>query len=260
MNCKAMKFLSLAGALLCFANISVATTFNSSTTITGTGYDTIDVYDFIPDFMTTTIEFYGSTVNLNTYDSSTFNMRDGSVVGDYFNDPTSTLNDSSTVNVYSGAAFSGGSGSLLDLYNSATLNILGGSAGTFVIAHDSSTINMYSGILAYPGLCDQSTLNVYGGSSNTFLSNHYSPGSTATINIYASSYTYDPEAQFNYIDDPATGWWVSRLTATGLNGESIVVMGISDPSISDNINIIPEPTTLILLGIGALTIRKRSAV
>jgi hypothetical protein len=46
------------------------------------------------------------------------------------------------------------------------------------------------------------------------------------------------------------GWWISKLTGHGLDGTPITYFGLPDPALNPNINLIPEPGTFGLFGLG----------
>lgn len=224
----------------------------------GEEYGTVNVYDFgDPLFDPTVVDFYGLTHQLETHDSSIVNIRDGGRVMDYFGPyPTheSHLWGSSTVNVYEGGAFDGGSSAYLTLHDTSTLSIRGGDTHCFLYAEDSSVINLYDGILNFGfGLGDNSTLNIYGGRTGVFLGNS-GLVETATLNIYGTQFEYEAEA--TWLDDPGQGW-ISRLSGIDLNGNELSLLGMPDPATHPNIHLIPEPAGILLLGWGAVLIRRR---
>ena len=213
-------------------------------------YDSVCVYDTPPE--TTTIDFYGRYDYLVMNDSSTINIYEGGVFWQQM-DSKSKLFNSSTANSYKGGAFLGGSGAFIDIYDSSTLNVYGGSIHSFLFAYNSSTVNLYDGSLFHIDVFDYSTLNIYSGYVGTFMNNYYVP-STATVNIYGYDFKYDPEAFWAYIPETGEGWWISLLLGYGFDGNTIIYSGLPDPKTHDNINLIPEPATLLLLGLGSLAL------
>lgn len=198
----------------------------------------------------------GTVAYLHTYNSSTANIS-GGAVGNWHAWSSVSGHDSSTFNVYEGAFLTGGSFSSFDLYNSSTLNVYGGGLNLFVLAHNSGIVNVYGGDLFELSPYDYSTINVYGGYIRIFYENIFVP-ETATINIYGYDFNYYPEVEWRYWDDPADGWWVTKLTGIGFDGTPITYWGLPDPYTNPNINLIPEPGTLCLFALGGLVLlRKR---
>jgi hypothetical protein len=221
-------------------------------------YDFVTVYDSPPD--RTTIELYGRGDGLITHDSSTVNVHAGGAIGENWGDYESELYRSSTVNVYEGGGFYGGSGSRLQLYDSSTLNIYGGEIDVFLFLYDSSTVNMRYGRSMFGFILhDESTLNLSGGYMHVFMGNS-AVLDKAVLNIYGYDFTYEPQGRWVYLVEPADGWWVSKLTGYALDGEPFIYWGIPDPSTNPNINLIPEPGTALLLSLGSLGLLRRRNV
>ena len=226
--------------------------YNDAVVTSDERYDSVTIYDSPPE--TTTIEFYGQGEYLTMYDSSTLNLYNGSEIkgGTYHK-----LYNSSTVNVYEGALIGLGSGILMDMYDSSTLNIYGGTVGLFLYTHDSSTVNLYAGLLGISYIFDSSTVNVYAGHVEDWIHNIVVEP-TATVNIYGYGFEYTP---YGYWMEPiggiGEGWWITKLTGYSFNGAPIIIEGLPDPATNDNINLIPEPTTVLLLGLGGLALLRK---
>ena len=248
----------------------------------GDTYDIVEVYDTPP--VQTTVNMTGgavgnpgypdtglfaydsSTVNiaggysyhLYTHDSSTANIS-GGLVGDWDLDGGTSIAayDSSTINVYDGSLLTGGTFTFFELFDSSELNVYGADIGLFLWAHCSASVNIFGGTLFDLWISDWSTVNVYGGSVGTFLENNPVP-STATVNFYGWGFEYKAEGSWEYLDDPADGWWVSKLAGYGFDGSPIMYMGLPDPALNPNIKFIPEPSTFLLCALGGLwLVRKR---
>jgi len=241
----------------------------------GDTYGKVDVYDTPPAHTTvdmtggqvnkpgmftydaTTVNISGGYVNsLSTYGSSIVNILGGSVCdyGSYL-----ISHDLSTVNLYEGGTLHGLSFGEFILQDSSVFNIYGGDALLFVMPFDFGVVNVYNGYI-YGGIepHEYSTINVYGGYIDVFGENILVP-ETAPVNIYGYGFDYEPEADWRYWDDPANGWWVSKLTGYGFNGTPIIYWGLPDPSTHPNIRLIPEPTTVMFLLAGAMfLVRKNS--
>jgi len=237
---------------------------------TGEQYRYVTVYDSPPE--TTTIEFYGYGFRIETYDLSNVNMYEGALSYGLITHNSSTVNvykggsfgenfglyefnlyDSSVVNVYDGGGFYGGTGGQVYLYDSSCLNIYGGDIFSFIFTNHKSIVNFYNGNLHLPFVLEsESILNLYGG----YIDTYYGTSSiepTATANIYGYSFEYEPHGRWDYIVEPADGYWVSKLTGFAFNGKPFTYWGIPDPATNPNIHLIPEPNTLVVLGLGAIT-------
>ena len=223
----------------------------------GESYASVTVYDSPPE--TATIEFYGEGEYLTMYDSSTMNLREGAnfVNWDGYGN---RLYDSSALSVYEGAKIGAGSGALMNVHDLSTLNIYGGMVDLLLWTDDSSTLNVFRGTLgSVIGFGGGSIINVYAGYVSGWIGNiQVEP--TATVNIYGYGFEYDPHGRWMLPipGDGGEGRWVSKLTGYGFEGDPIAVWGLPDPDTHENVNLIPEPVTIALLGLGGLVeVRRR---
>jgi len=145
--------------------------------------------------------------------------------------------DLTTVDTY------GGSIESLRTYDSSTANIYGGEIWIDPQSYNSSTINIYGGSLICQSIIvwDSAILNIYGGDLNVGNAPYFSESSE--VNIHGYGFSYDG---------------VRHLTGFLTDGSSFIFNELS-PSRYSHINLIvmPEPTTLLLVGLGCLLIRKR---
>lgn len=240
----------------------------------GDFYDRVRVYDTPP--LPTTVNMTGGGVGVGglldgnsgmfTYDSSLVNISGGSV--DYLY----TYN-SSRVNISGGSV--GGFGKSLNVHDSSTVSIFGGHVGfelscsefwiydsavvnidtkdaglsSLTFARDSSTVNIYRGYVHTLSAGDSSTVNIYGGGISGW---GFSVGPSAKVNIYGYGFEHNPKWYWAE-DSPIWGTgWVSCFTGYGFEGIPIKIIGMPDPSANSNINLIPEPSTLVLFALGSL--------
>jgi len=88
------------------------------------------------------------------------------------------------------------------IYDTATVNITGGSFGV-LYAWGESTVNMTSGTATTGiGARDNSIVNLYGGEI-LFLG----VASTATVNMFVDNYEFNPDSYVDY--DQITGTWLN---------------------------------------------------
>jgi hypothetical protein len=275
-----LSFAAMAiGVLLCAdkarSELKDVVFYDDAVVGSGEQYRYVSVYDSPPE--TTTIKFYGYASRIDTHDSSNVNMYEGALSYGLITHNSSTINiytggsfgenfggyefnlyDWSVVNVYEGGGLYGGSGTHLFLYDSSTLNISGGEVWPILFARNSSTTNLYDGKLLL-GFCmlDASILNIYGGYVDTFLWNSTAaPG--ASVNIYGYGFEYAPQGRWMPpIEPDGEGWWVSKLTGHTLDRVPFTYWGIPDPATNPNIHLIPEPNTLVVLGLGAIAVLRK---
>jgi len=222
----------------------------------------------------------GSIDGLDTFDSSQTNISGGLING------VSTAYDSSQVNITGGSIYdfyvrdssqiniSGGYVQGLVSYENSQANIYGGSIDT-VVTFDSSKGDIYDGTIGVLVAFQYSQVNMSAGSVDGLLISYGS----SQVNITGGLIGDDVELYdqsliriFGYdfaVDGQAVGYGeltsiyggdisiepLRHLTGTLLSGEFID----NDFYISNNARIIliPEPTTILLLGIGGLLLRKR---
>ena len=152
---------------------------------------------------------------------------------------------------------------MVDMRDYSTLNLEGGEIN-FIEAGWESTVNMTGGYLDYIKVSGESTVNMTGGYLDYIIasgeSKAYLRGGTiddfwrmpledgepieeAMIHVFALDYLYDSPSNL------LTGHW---------GDNSAFSINLNIPS-SDYIefHIIPEPTSILLLGLGGLMLRRR---
>ena len=135
----------------------------------------------------------------------------------------------------------GGSVEVFHTYDSSTVNIHGGELTAQVGLWELSTMNIYSGDITLDSslFTDSSTLNIYGG--DVFLGAPHAEDSS-TINIYG----------YGFSEFPAFS-----LTGYLADGSPFKFIELTHAISHINLIVIPEPTTLLLLGLGGLLLRKQ---
>ncbi len=280
-------FLAIAMVLFCESGVlgnTVKIFYSDGVIQQGDGYDRVEVYDTPPSH--TTVNMSGGYVGrspdvdtgLYTYDTSTVNISGGLVeflhthnssivnvsgggAGNWesFGETTISAQDESTINLYEGGGFTGGSSAYFDLFHSSTLNVYGGDINIFFGAWNSTTVNVHGGSFMSFWASGNSTTNIYGG--NIGYGWGFGAWPSATVNIYGYGFVFDPHWWW-VEDSPVWGTrWVSRLTGVGFDGTPIEIIDIPDPAVTPNINLIPEPGTALFLGLGIISLlRKRTKV
>lgn len=205
-----------------------------------------------------TLNFYGGTIIEEIYlrESGILNLE-----GANFHPTQSlTIEDASTFNLNSGVLsgrielreyvevyVNGGqiTDSLLDSTGYAITDIYDG-IHTFedMWLYQYSTLNIYGGDVSWltGSITDNAVLNVYGGTID--FEHGFSVGNNGEFNVHYSDIIY-----LNEWDEIITGYHL-------LDGSEFMLDQFTQYEI-DQINFVPEPTTLLLFGLGGLLLRKR---
>jgi hypothetical protein len=236
--------------LFIFPVYAQAVTFTSDANIqAGDYWMGVDIYDTPPNH--TTVTMTGGTVNdsMVVYNASTLNMSGGNVfgLGAVENSTVNisggyvaglTLHDNATLTISQNASI--GSAAAME---ASIINMNGGTIASSLRVGDNSILNMNDGIISHLGVIEYSTLNLMGGNITNSLG---ADSLSATINIFG----YD-------LTKTASGGGLGYGQVSGFwqNGTSFAIdLGSSETY--SVINLIPEPTTLLLLGVGAFLLRK----
>ncbi len=234
----------------------------------------------------------GGWVNvLALYDTSTTNISGGFVTGIWSYDH-GVVNSSggesqhfvvcnfSTANFYDGKAgslgarqsgvvnvFGGEISEILSTSESGIINFYDGTVSRELLASDSSIVNLYDGVVAgdldafdtsivnitggyisgYIRAANSSTMNIYGGSLGSYLSVYDS----GTVNIYGQNIQLGGGLSLDGNRVLGTGY-LSGAWMDGTPWNTNVTYNTA------TIYIIPEPCTLLLLGLGAAVLRKKA--
>jgi hypothetical protein len=129
------------------------------------------------------------------------------------------------------------------MLNDATADMWGGDVGKLG-ALDTSRFNMFAGTMGTLMLRNDSVVNIYGGSLSWL---HVYADENGLVNLYAYDVVYHPTGNYN------RPWAEGRYIRNDQYFTFIISGDLSDTS---HINIVPEPATLMLLGIGGLLLRK----
>lgn len=217
-----------------------------ATTITFTSSGTIqdeDVYNYVyVENDGTVVDMAGGQIgNLGTSYISTFNLFGGQIKKVELTDPASSIYNGplSTINILNG---------LVDIENfnvEGIANISGGNiSSTTLKTYSDSIIEINGGVLDFNSVNIMGELNIYRG----LLNIKDSWGTFGVVNIYGYGFNYVP------IGDPF--WGGGTLTGYLLDNNPFTIDGLSQDEF-ENFNLIPEPATLLLFGLGGLLLRKR---
>jgi hypothetical protein len=207
-----------------------AITFTSDANIqAGNTWMNVYIYDTPPNHTTVTMTGGSITDLMKVYSASTLNMSGGYVLGlDAF--------ENSAVNI------SGGSVGGLELYDNATATIsqnasIGGAGAGY-----SSVFNMNGGTITELAAGDNSILNLRDG----IITESLRAFPSAVVNVFGYNLSKtDSGGMFGY--GQITGYWLN---------DSQFTINLFDTDTYSCINLIPEPTSLLLFGAGAFLLRK----
>lgn len=128
--------------------------------------------------------------------------------------------------------------------NDAILDVLGGEIGKLETINF-ATANLYVSDIDWLWTGDSSVVNIYGDNINWVAGYDDS-----LINLYAYDVTYHPTGGGDYGNKA----WIE---GTYYKDNSSFSFWLYNDQAYSHINIVPEPTTLLLVGLGCLLIRKR---
>ena len=230
------------------ANAVIVDFYNDATIQNGDIYDIVKVYDS-PPANTTLNVLGGSAHQIQGHDFSKLNITGGDILALF-------SFDSSQVNVSKGDIYgfytynsscvniSGGRTHVISTLDSSTIDILDDANVELVKAMGYSVLNIKSGRIGSLNAMQHSVINLYGGIINRGLG---ARGGEGTINVFG----YD-------LIKTNTGGLYGYGEVHGFypDGTSFSI-NLAENTYSQ-INLVPEPATIILLFFGAAILRRKN--
>ena len=130
----------------------------------------------------------------------------------------------------------------IEIYNDVTVDILGGDIARLA-TFDTTLTNWYEGDMIALWVSDSSVVNMYGGS---FERLH--PRPNGVLNLYAYDVTYHETGGY---------WGGGWVEGSFLNEGAHFQFDVPSADALSQINVVPEPATILILGAGFILIRKK---
>jgi hypothetical protein len=133
--------------------------------------------------------------------------------------------------------------------NDSVLDVLGGGIGKLETM-DFTTANLYGGVIDWLWTDDSSVVNIYGGEIIWLLS-----GDDSLVCLYAHDVTYHPQAPYPGHPVYGNSAWIEGIY---LRNDTPFSFGVGPRGEAySHIQIVPEPTVLLMLGLGSLLIIRK---
>ena len=221
----------LAAVILSFTSVQLyAVPIDKTFTFSGQiidGEEWDNVYIYNDD---TIVDMLGGDVDsIGTYDASTVNVTGGHV-------STLDAREFSTANISGGFVYG------LHAKNNSIINFSDDASGASIGARDFGMLNMYGGTTDLIGVIDSGTLNLYGG----LITESLGAWNDAVVNIYGYDFNYDPMGG-SRDGGQLTGFWLDSTA---------FIIDLYGTETYSNINLIPEPATFLLFGLGISLLKK----
>jgi hypothetical protein len=127
------------------------------------------------------------------------------------------------------------------------LNLSGDMSTNSFVVNGSCTANVFGGNVGLIEAWSSNSVNLHGGVISDYLL------AVSTVNIYGYGFDYDPLAG-SYGGGQLTGFWVDD-TPFNIDLFAASLPGGGPIDTWSHIVLVPEPATILLLGLGAINIR-----
>ena len=132
----------------------------------------------------------------------------------------------------------------LRTYNDVTVTMYSGGVNQFSM-HDNSKFSMYGGSVNYLNLYDNAAVSFFG---STYMNELYiDPANTGWVKLYAYDVRFEPYG--SYGKGTIYGNWSANKMPFQFD--------LTSNGAYSHIQIVPEPATLVMLGLGGIAILKR---
>ncbi len=238
-------------------------TFTSDANIqAGDSWSSVSIYDSPPAHTAVTMTGGSVTDSMGVYNASTFNMSAGHVNALSANDQSTVnisgdsvhvlgVSSNATASISNNASVSmadtygvlnvyGGTIGQLYGWETSTINVYSGTINNDLFAEESSVFSIYGGTIDHLGAGGSSVVNLRGGNITNWL------GASSTINVFGYNLA-KTNTGGAYGDGQITGFWQDGLPFT---------ISLRYSSTYSAVNLIPEPATLLLFGLGVLLLKK----
>jgi hypothetical protein len=142
---------------------------------------------------------------------------------------------------------SSGSNSEVSVINDAILDVLGGTITGYLMSTDISTVNINNGNIDQLWTRSNSIANIHGG-----IIDFVKYEGSSLIYLYAYDVTYHTTGGGEWGNSP----WIEGIYLQNNSHFDFLVPG-SETQTFSYIRIVPEPATLLLLGLGCLFLRQK---